>query len=226
MVLVVVLTIVTLVGHGIWVLLSAIFGGSRESTPSASRGAGNTLTGRRSCPRCGVAFELNQHECGVCGWTRKTLDHETSESTRVRSVREQVERLARLGHLDTVARDGLLVAIAAQEQRIVAARLPIAASSGPAVADNAVETEILLDSLTNVPSLPATVAEPVALASATARRLRRCRNGRHDMRQVAPQQLSNPRPRWASQLRPNRQTPGSTFAAVCRVHGREKYPLG
>ena len=50
----VVLTIVTLVGHGIWVLLAALFGGGRE-TPS------------QTCGFCGRSTPANRNRCDWCG---------------------------------------------------------------------------------------------------------------------------------------------------------------
>ena len=165
LVLGVVLTIVTLIGHGIWVLLAAIFRGMRGSSPTALASSSDTSTGRRSCPRCSSAFELNQYECGVCAWPRKSLNLATSQPA-LRSLREQVERLARLDLIDGAVREHLLAAVAEQEQRVVAA------SAAAAVADNAAKSEVLLDVLAEVPSAPAPPfpiapqTEPITLANA------------------------------------------------------------
>src|SRR5262245_10779541 len=114
-VLAIILTIVTLVGHGIWVLLSLIFGGSRRSSSEANKG-----TGRRACPRCGTPFALNEFDCGVCGWPKKAEAHRSAQPA-LRAVRDQVDRLAVLGLLDKTAHDELVAAVAQQQQRIVAA---------------------------------------------------------------------------------------------------------
>ena len=78
--------LVTLVGHGIWVLLAALFRGP----PSTARPSIATAT----CPRCSARLKGNR--CSVCDWpTPLTQRDRTPEA--LSATREQVERFLQLG---------------------------------------------------------------------------------------------------------------------------------
>src|SRR5882757_8846311 len=111
-----VLAIVTLVGHGIWVLLAAAFGGqSRSSSPSTTRTASEN-TSRHVCPRCGSPREPGQQVCAICNWPYVSKPVADSAAA-LRALRWQLEVFGRQGVLDEDARAQLLLAINEQERR-------------------------------------------------------------------------------------------------------------
>ena len=89
----VVLTIITLVGHGIWALLAAIFGGSRKK-PS------------QTCAFCG---RLTPTSHDRCEWCSKDLASLTArELSDLEAVRRQLERFRQKGTLEPQEVDRLL----------------------------------------------------------------------------------------------------------------------
>ena len=77
------LIFVTLVGHGIWVLLATIFGGEASSRRPAPKSS------RKLCPRC--ESHLVAEKCGVCDWPAVL----PREALRDSALRETLHILAR-----------------------------------------------------------------------------------------------------------------------------------
>ena len=127
----VILGIVTLLGHGIWVLLSAIFGGKKSQRQTDASGAARTDE-KRACPRCETLLSNWETSCEVCGWPAKGA--RTSGQAALRTVRAHVERLAQQGLVDAGARDKILDAVVVEERRVAAAE---AAASMTAVQQHA-----------------------------------------------------------------------------------------
>jgi hypothetical protein len=111
----VVLAIVTVVGHGIWVVLSLIFAGSRKLKPSERRPA-MMADQRIVCPRCHTPLEIDQQICPVCHWPH-TSERSMDGIVALRAMRRQLELVAQA--LDPESRDQLLAAIDVQERRLV-----------------------------------------------------------------------------------------------------------
>ena len=100
--------LVTLVGHGIWVLLAALFRGP----PSTARPSIATAT----CPRCSARLKGNR--CSVCDWpTPLTQRDRTPEA--LSATREQVERFLQLGLINQDVHRRLLEALEAERRRML-----------------------------------------------------------------------------------------------------------
>ncbi len=121
-----VLAIVTLVGHGIWVLLASVFGQRRStSTPGPTSGA----DGRRQCPQCDSPLPPNQQVCPVCDWPHVSRRPADSVAA-LQAIRRQLEVFGQHGALDAESRAKLTAAINEQEHRLTEAAA--AAASRPA----------------------------------------------------------------------------------------------
>jgi hypothetical protein len=101
-ILFILLLIVTLVGHGIWVVLAWFFrelgGGKRGASP---RSASQTSPAQRPCPNCGESLAIQMKFCGVCGAHRLSLAQEV-HLRELESTLRQLERLRQSGTLDAV----------------------------------------------------------------------------------------------------------------------------
>lgn len=170
LVLAVVLAIVTVVGHGIWVLLATIFRGrSKSSSISTSNARGD---GFRACPRCYTPLKPHQQDCDVCNWPYKA-EQSMDGTAALRVLRRQVEALVQRGALDADARTLLFAAIAEQQQRIdqQVADVPLEPIVTPHVPS--VAADVSLDAVPSEPagSMPS-VSEMRAPAAPLAERAR------------------------------------------------------
>jgi hypothetical protein len=108
--------LVTVIGHGIWVLLATIFGGNRASSSTPAPTVGSE---HRACPRCHVAMARTQQVCGNCNWPHKsTLP--TDGAAALQALRRQLEVFTQQGAFDVETCAKLAAAIGEQEQRLAA----------------------------------------------------------------------------------------------------------
>ena len=124
-VLFVLLAGVTVVGHGIWVVLSKLFGSDEPAPPPVPRAANSN---RRGCPRCLTPFSLSDRQCRVCGWPLEE-GIATDERAALEAVHEQLERFARLGVVDLETRQKLATTLVEQKERVKARRQATAADA-------------------------------------------------------------------------------------------------
>jgi hypothetical protein len=110
----VVLALVTLVGHGIWVLIAAIFGGNSARRRRENLTHKLNADSRRACPRCLTPTTSIAGTCSVCGWPSQRLHSDAKAG--LAAVREQLTQYARLGIIDEAARDRFLAEIQNEEQ--------------------------------------------------------------------------------------------------------------
>ena len=103
----VVLGLVTVVGHGIWVLLAALF---RGAAPRAE------FPGATTCPRCGA--RLKSHRCSLCDWPTPLIQHDRTPEA-LSAMRDQVERLRRLGLIDRDVHRRILELLDAERLRLL-----------------------------------------------------------------------------------------------------------
>src|SRR3954452_21725798 len=95
--IVVVLGIITLIGHGIWVLLAWFFRllGSRSPRPIPAE----------MCPRCGAVWDRRNglNRCELCNWPAESPRRRTSASSRqiLINLEKRVERFHQLGLITT-----------------------------------------------------------------------------------------------------------------------------
>lgn len=115
LVLGIVLAIVTLVGHGIWVLLSLIFSGGRRST--SQRWPEDQAEPPRTCKKCGAKLQMYLQACPVCGWKIAPVLHRDGH-VALQEMRQQFDALFRQGAIDDEIRARLVAAIDDQERRL------------------------------------------------------------------------------------------------------------
>jgi hypothetical protein len=117
-VLLVILVVVTLVGHGIWVLLAKLFGA----------GKGRAITDR--CPSCGAWLPGRTGGCPTCGWgASRSPEHRRQDA--LKSLYQQIIALGRRGLLDEATKKRLSESvITAQAPQIE--RPPVASGEVPA----------------------------------------------------------------------------------------------
>src|SRR4051812_17176636 len=107
----IILTVLTLVGHGIWVLLAAVF--------RAIAGLSVDTTARpipaEMCPRCGNTWERrgDRRGCSLCGWPAENAARPTRLTTEtiLSHLERRLDRYGQLGLLATEIRDRLVTAI-------------------------------------------------------------------------------------------------------------------
>src|SRR5579885_950344 len=125
-VLVCVLAIITVVGHGIWVMLASIFGSG--TAPPVRPDAGPRR--RRTCPGCGGRLLPIDRDCPRCG-----LDQDSRLAAQVERVRfaerAEIEPAAAQQVIDRLS--GRIRALLGE--RTTAAPLPRAVPVGPAPLD-------------------------------------------------------------------------------------------
>lgn len=104
LVLAIVATIITLVGHGIWVLLAALFGSAGKKPNQA-------------CPFCGRSTSTT---LGRCDWCSKELTSPRARELQdLDAVRRQVQRLREKGALTPSVADEMLGQVQNYRQRLL-----------------------------------------------------------------------------------------------------------
>jgi hypothetical protein len=118
-VLSVVVTVVTLVGHGIWVLVTWLLRGGR-TVSQASDPAKRNLPPRPStdrtataCPRCGCSLSATTGQCAVCDWPGPVSDGQRRREVFA-ELQGRLARFAALGAIDTDTRRDLDAALRAR----------------------------------------------------------------------------------------------------------------
>ena len=109
----IILTVVTLVGHGIWVLLATLFGGGRQ--PDASRG--------RKCPFCGEYTSALALRCDWCG--RMVGDWLTAEIADLEAVERQLRRFRESGAMKPEVAARLLARVRDYRQQLLKPPTPV-----------------------------------------------------------------------------------------------------
>ena len=99
--------LVTVVGHGIWMLLAAMFGGSQ---PQAARPVSSGY-----CPRCGA--RLKGSGCYLCHWPAPFVQLDRTAEA-LSATRDQIERLSRLGLINKSAGERLLATLDDEGRRL------------------------------------------------------------------------------------------------------------
>lgn len=154
------LAVITLVGHGLWVVFAWIsrrlFEFSDSNDPKSSE-PDHPMA--RACPRCG--FPLGGPHCQVCRWPLAEGAAPRRTEPALAAISAQIETLARLGILNAGARERFLRLIDAECRRLVQA----APSQPPALPEPAApppeEEAIIL-----AEAVPEPVVEPAAPSEA------------------------------------------------------------
>lgn len=106
--LVVMVTVVTVVGHGIWLFVAWLMRGGQPKPPNAPR-----------CPGCNADLALREGHCVECGWPKQVIAGMTLSAERT-AIERQIERWRQAGVIDDVTRERLLVALETGQKRPVA----------------------------------------------------------------------------------------------------------
>ena len=113
------LIVVTLVGHGIWLMLAWFFrelsGSKRALNPPSIL---QTQTTQQPCHNCGCSLTVQLKFCGVCGAQRVTAAQE-EQLRELESTLRQLERLHQTGALDEVSFRVLKIKIESERERIL-----------------------------------------------------------------------------------------------------------
>ena len=89
-----ILLVVTVVGHGIWVTVALIFGGSKPR---------QSLTDKYpTCPRCRTALQPDDHRCIVCHWPN-ALETGERRPEVLQAIQRQLDHYLRLGMVSPAA---------------------------------------------------------------------------------------------------------------------------
>ncbi len=105
--IVVMATMVTVVGHGIWLLVAWFFRGGQPKQPKALRR-----------PGCNADLKLCEGHCVECGWPRESEGGLTLNAERA-AIERQIERWRQAGVIDDTTRERLLVALTNGQKRNV-----------------------------------------------------------------------------------------------------------
>src|ERR1700760_89039 len=104
--LAVVLAVVTVVGHGIWVLIGTIFDRTSPGAPTAGS--------RSLCPRCSGRIYLGH--CVICNWPGDVIPRDRTLQS-LENTRQQIERYIWFQLLDKSVGDEVLQSLEAERQK-------------------------------------------------------------------------------------------------------------
>ncbi len=145
------LALVTVVGHGIWIGIARLFGGSPRK-PSASR-----------CPRCGLGLSGNR--CAACAWPGP---QKTNASEAFAQLAAQVARLEDLAIIDSKTRTAFDAVLDAQRKDRATAQAPARPAAAPPETPPVVVEPVITATLA-APASPSS-ARPDPLAPSPAER--------------------------------------------------------
>ncbi|MGE3244421.1 MAG: hypothetical protein AB7I57_25385, partial [Pirellulales bacterium] len=104
--------IVTLIGHGTWVVLAKIFGAAKSAAPHELKDVG-----RDECPRCRSFLDPSRRECRVCGWPNQQ-GRRARPDEALRALRQKLTQLLEAEAIDAESVTAIRAAITAQEERL------------------------------------------------------------------------------------------------------------
>src|SRR5215813_5109744 len=113
--------VITVVGHGIWLVLAWIFReltGTRRDEPPVSITSTPTDSSAHKCPNCGFGLTVQLKFCGVCGARRPTLAQQ-EQLRELEITLRQLERLRESGAIPEVDFRVLKTRIVTERDRIL-----------------------------------------------------------------------------------------------------------
>jgi hypothetical protein len=141
---------VMVLGHGLWVLVAAIYRRLADFTDPEPRWAASRPT--RSCPRCGLP--LAGPDCRACRWPLSEGAAPPRREAALDALAAQIETLARLNVLDREARVNFGQVLDAERQRLVAASQAPPRPRAPApVSEEVIAAEVVAE-----PMAPSAIA--------------------------------------------------------------------
>ena len=193
-------------GHGLWLILSSMFGQS----------------GHKTCPECSKQLSETDKACRKCGWTSRAISRTTAMRICTQALTAAFDR----GLIDKEALARSTKTISELERSLSGTTAPVPMAgqnvSGPLkVAETQGVTQV--DPIVAINGLEPTVAR-VVCANAVAENHFRCSTGSCDSRLAAAAPCSRPAiPRAAATTWTNQANLGQMAQ---RVHGRKKHPMG
>lgn len=175
--LLIVLCIVTVVGHAIWwmfaTILKALFGSSPESGVQPIKLS-------KECVECGASLKLGDDFCSNCGRSQ-VARRKSDPLAELAMITKQMDRFLNLGKIDLAAYQQVTTAIAEERERLTGLRqpsqpvTPVIESAEPAKPELVVELKLDAVELITPTVLAATqnqnepekITEPVFAASPT-----------------------------------------------------------
>ncbi|MBI3839609.1 MAG: hypothetical protein HY288_16940, partial [Planctomycetia bacterium] len=147
------LAIVTVVGHGLWVILAWMF---TLGTESGETKPGDPLK-LQFCPRC--ALELEAGRCRACDWPQPIEFAKKRPIAALDALAARIDHLANLGLLDSAALQNFSQVLAAERQRLLNAQ----GTAAPAQKDGRQDEEFISADLVDesiAPVAPTPVPRP------------------------------------------------------------------
>jgi hypothetical protein len=118
--LLIVIALITLVGHGIWVLLAMIFralGGNAEPQSISTRDSNAVRPSNdRQCAECGATLQIGDSFCPVCGRARSSVKPMDDLAMTAR----QVDRFLNQGRLDAETHKLVMELVEEERARLIA----------------------------------------------------------------------------------------------------------
>jgi hypothetical protein len=134
-----ILALVTVIGHGIWVLLANVFSSQHPSSRPPTLRTTIQNANRQTCPQCGSPREPGQQVCPICN-SPHTSTPAADGVGALRALRRQLEVFSQRGVLDADALARLSSVIDEQEKRLLLAAQE-ATLTRPAVVEQPVSLE-------------------------------------------------------------------------------------
>ena len=112
-ILLLVLFIIMLIGHGMWVFLAWIFRGFTNTEPRPT-----TKVVPKNCPRCNAPLPAYSHKCAECGWpTSSSITSGLLEDNA--ATKRQLERFLEREVIDEATFQKLSADIESDRQRLL-----------------------------------------------------------------------------------------------------------
>ncbi len=191
------LLLVALIGHGLWLLMAAVFR-ALGGTPEKSQ---HQPPQWRPCPACGLPIVLGEPQCSNCAWPRSGLEARSSRGAiSLEALAKQVGRLRENGVLGDQACQRLLEAVRAEQRTLrETAQEAAAPPRRDLLPEAAAEAEVVVPPPAPLPLAPAfpepAVAEAQPAAASPAERVRQYATRRTEQEQIAePAAPEPPRP--------------------------------
>lgn len=112
--------LVTVLGHGTWVVLAKLFGAGKSPLPRELSAAECD-----QCPRCRCSLDRTRGECIACGWPRQQGKRNNPQEA-LRALRQQLTQLLEAEALDCPSVTAIRAAITQQEERLAALAADVA----------------------------------------------------------------------------------------------------
>ena len=188
------LTLVTVVGHALWVLVARLFAGDTPAQQVGQPSAPPATAPAQICPRCGLP--LGGPQCAVCNWPRESTASEPRRVSALDALARQTAALDRLGLLDSELHQNISRLIDDERQRLAAISAPPVPAEEPIAAELVAAEPVEEEPASPLAQQQREIASPIPVAE-------RARDyaARQESRQAEPvQQPAEPAGGWTDWL--------------------------